>query len=463
MGKEKIYINIVVIGYVDFGKFIIMGYFIYKCGGIDKRIIEKFEKEVVEMGKGFFKYVWVLDKLKVECECGIIIDIFFWKFEIIKYYIIIIDVFGYCDFIKNMIMGIFQVDCVVLIVVVGVGEFEVGIFKNGQMWEYVLLVYMLGVKQFIVGVNKMDFIELVYSEKCYDEIVKEVSVYIKKIGYNLVIVFFVFIFGWYGDNMLEFFFNMLWFKGWKVECKEGNVSGVFLLEVLDIILFFMCFMDKFLCLLLQDVYKIGGIGMVFVGWVEIGILWLGMVVIFVLVNIIIEVKLVEMYYEVLSEVLFGDNVGFNVKNVLVKDIWWGNVCGDSKFDLLQEVVQFIFQVIILNYLGQISVGYFLVIDCYIVYIVCKFVELKEKIDWCFGKKLEDNFKFLKFGDVVIVEMVLGKFMCVESFFQYLFFGCFVVCDMRQMVVVGVIKNVEKKSGGVGKVIKLVQKVQKVGK
>lgn len=33
--------------------------------GIDKRTIEKFEKEAQEMGKGSFKYAWVLDKLKV--------------------------------------------------------------------------------------------------------------------------------------------------------------------------------------------------------------------------------------------------------------------------------------------------------------------------------------------------------------------------------------------------------------
>jgi elongation factor 1-alpha len=41
------------------------GHLIYKCGGIDKRTIEKFEKEAQEMGKGSFKYAWVLDKLKV--------------------------------------------------------------------------------------------------------------------------------------------------------------------------------------------------------------------------------------------------------------------------------------------------------------------------------------------------------------------------------------------------------------
>uniref|UniRef100_A0A4W5KRB3 Tr-type G domain-containing protein n=1 Tax=Hucho hucho TaxID=62062 RepID=A0A4W5KRB3_9TELE len=86
MGKEKIHINIVVIGHVDSGKSTTTGHLIYKCGGIDKRTIEKFEKEAAEMGKGSFKYAWVLDKLKAERERGITIDISLWKFETAKYY-----------------------------------------------------------------------------------------------------------------------------------------------------------------------------------------------------------------------------------------------------------------------------------------------------------------------------------------------------------------------------------------
>lgn len=58
---------------------------IYKCGGIDKRTIEKFEKEAAELGKGSFKYAWVLDKLKAERERGITIDIALWKFETPRY------------------------------------------------------------------------------------------------------------------------------------------------------------------------------------------------------------------------------------------------------------------------------------------------------------------------------------------------------------------------------------------
>jgi translation elongation factor EF-Tu-like GTPase len=69
MAKEKIHINIVVIGHVDSGKSTSTGHLIYKCGGIDKRTIEKFEKEAAEVCLPFssrikitihrFLYRWV--------------------------------------------------------------------------------------------------------------------------------------------------------------------------------------------------------------------------------------------------------------------------------------------------------------------------------------------------------------------------------------------------------------------
>ena len=61
------------------------------------------------------------------------------------------------------------------------GEFEAGISKNGQTREHALLAYTLGVKQLIVGVNKMDSTEPPYSGARFDEIIKEVQSFIKKV------------------------------------------------------------------------------------------------------------------------------------------------------------------------------------------------------------------------------------------------------------------------------------------
>ena len=55
----------------------------------------------------------------------------------------------------------------------------------------------------------------------------------------------------------------------------------------------------------------------------------GMVVTFAPANVTTEVKSVEMHHEQLTEGLPGDNVGFNVKNVSVKEIRRGNVAGKS--------------------------------------------------------------------------------------------------------------------------------------
>ncbi|TFK13305.1 DET1-like protein [Platysternon megacephalum] len=460
MGKEKIHINIVVIGHVDSGKSTTTGHLIYKCGGIDKRTIEKFEKEAAEMGKGSFKYAWVLDKLKAERERGITIDISLWKFETTKYYITIIDAPGHRDFIKNMITGTSQADCAVLIVAAGVGEFEAGISKNGQTREHALLAYTLGVKQLVVGVNKMDSTEPPYSGKRYQEITKEVGAYIKKIGYNPASVAFVPISGWHGDNMLEASAKMPWFKGWKITRKDGNAAGTTLMEALDSIIPPSRPTNKPLRLPLQDVYKIGGIGTVPVGRVETGFMKAGMIVTFAPTNITTEVKSVEMHHEALAEALPGDNIGFNVKNVSVKDIRRGNVAGDSKNDPPMEAGSFTSQVIILNHPGKIAAGYSPVLDCHTAHISCKFAELKEKIDRRSGKKLEDNPKALKSGDAAIVQMIPGKPMCVETFSEYPPLGRFAVRDMRQTVAVGVIKGVEKKASAAGKVTKSAVKASK---
>ena len=447
MGKEKNHINLVVIGHVDSGKSTSTGHLIYKCGGIDKRTIEKFEKEAAESGKGSFKYAWVMDKLKAERERGITIDIALWKFETAKSVFTIIDAPGHRDFIKNMITGTSQADVAILIIAAGVGEFEAGISKEGQTREHALLAFTMGVKQMVVCINKMDDKSVNYGEGRYTEIKKEVSDFLKKIGYNPDKVPFIPISGWVGDNMIEASTNMPWY------------NGPILINALDSLDQPKRPKDKPLRLPLQDVYKIGGIGTVPVGRVETGLLKPGMVLTFAPMNVTTECKSVEMHHEQLEEAEPGDNVGFNVKNLSVKDLRRGYVASDSKNDPAKDTENFLAQVIVLNHPGQIQKGYAPVLDCHTSHIACKFDIIESKIDRRTGKVMEEEPKFIKSGDAALVRMVPQKPMCVEAFQQYPPLGRFAVRDMKQTVAVGVIKEVVKKEQS-GKTTKAAEKAQK---
>jgi elongation factor 1-alpha len=151
-----------------------------------------------------------------------------------------------------------------------------------------------------------------------------------------------------------------------------------------------------------------------------------------------------MHHESVAEATPGDNVGFNVRNLAVKDLKRGYVCSDSKNDPACETEMFVAQTIVMNHPGQISNGYAPVLDCHTAHIACKFSKIRNKIDKRDGKVMEEEPAFIKSGDAAMIELIPQKNMVVESFSQYPPLGRFAVRDMKQTVAVGVIKETTKK-------------------
>lgn len=89
--RIKLYVNIGIIGYVDYGKMILSVVI----------LVVFFLKGFVEM-----KDYDNIDNVFEEKERGIIIVIFYIEYEIENRYYAYVDCLGYVDYVKNMIIGV---------------------------------------------------------------------------------------------------------------------------------------------------------------------------------------------------------------------------------------------------------------------------------------------------------------------------------------------------------------------
>jgi elongation factor 1-alpha len=62
--SAKSYINLVVIGQQGSGKSTITGHLLYKVGAVDKRVVDRCEKEAAEKNKRNCKFLWVSRALR---------------------------------------------------------------------------------------------------------------------------------------------------------------------------------------------------------------------------------------------------------------------------------------------------------------------------------------------------------------------------------------------------------------
>jgi len=167
----------------------------------------------------------------------------------------------------------------------------------------------------IVCVNKMDAID--YNEERFNEIKAEASDYLKQVGFKIDTIPFIPVSGFQGDNLIEKSENIPWYKGKT------------LIDALNDLKAPKRPINKPLRIPIQAVYKISGVGTVVCGRVETGILKPNDKITIAPSGTQTIAKSVEMNHEKMVQAIPGDNIGFNVTKVSVKEIKRGFVASNS--------------------------------------------------------------------------------------------------------------------------------------
>lgn len=407
-----------------------MGALLIETGAVTDREARELEKLAKEFDRDSWSYAFVFDKLKEERQRGITIDLAFRKFETPNKYFTIIDAPGHADFVKNMITGASQADAAILVVSGKKGEMEVGIAANGQTREHAYLAQTLGIKQLVVAINKADNYD--YSEARFNECKEAVSDLLKNIGFPVKKIPFVPVSGLMMQNLSKKSDKLPWY------------DGPTLIDAIDQFEIPPKPTDKALRLPIQDAYRIKGTGVVPVGRVETGVLKKGDKIIIMPTGFQGEIRSIEMHHEEIPQAEPGDNVGFSIRGLEMKDVGRGDCLGhpNNPPNVIFPNGNWTGQIIVIWHPTAIAQGYTPVIHAHTAQVAAKFIEISKKLDQKTGAVIEDAPKFIKRNESAIIKLQPIKKMCLERYDQFAEMGRFAVRDMGRTIAVGIVKDIE---------------------
>lgn len=422
--KEKIPMNLAVMGSSRSGKTTLMDYLLSKCGGYDPAILQKAKE-----GKASDSKPGDLEKVKTSPSDTEIQTLN--KFETQNFVFTQSKVTGSKGSIDSLVIGKSSPDVALLMVSSFQNEFEDEFEADKQLRNHLLVACALEIKNIIVCITKMDDASVNWSEERFIKMKESLSVYLKKIGFNPENIPFIPISGSSGLNVTEKPDNLSWY------------SGLPLVDSLDSIKPPQRPTDKPLRYCVENSSKIPDIGIMITGSVEGGVLKQEMPVVIVPTKITTTVTSIEMGGERLDKAGYGDSVGCCIKGLNLLDVRKGYVIGDPFNDPPREAASFLAQVTVLEHPGIMN-RYSPVVDCHNARVPCTFNDIKCTIDRRTGEVIEKAPKLIKTGDTCLVTMVPVKPMCVEAYSDYPAIGRFIVRDMGGIVAVGFIKSVEKR-------------------
>ena len=142
--EKKDHLNIVFIGHVDAGKSTIGGQILNLTGMVDKRTLEKYEREAKEKNRETWYLSWALDTNQEERDKGKTVEVGRAFFTTDHKHFTLLDAPGHKGFVPNMIGGACQADLAILVISARKGEFETGFERGGQTREHAMLAKTTG-------------------------------------------------------------------------------------------------------------------------------------------------------------------------------------------------------------------------------------------------------------------------------------------------------------------------------
>ncbi|CAH1971819.1 unnamed protein product [Acanthoscelides obtectus] len=429
--EKKEHVNVVFIGHVDAGKSTIGGQIMALTGMVDKRTLEKYEREAREKSRESWYLSWALDTNQEEREKGKTVEVGRAFFETDRKHFTILDAPGHKSFVPNMIGGAAQADLAVLVISARKGEFETGFDRGGQTREHAMLAKTAGVKYLVVLVNKMDDPTVNWDEARYNECKEKILPYLKKLGFILnKDLFFLPCSGQTGQGLKDQVDEKIcpWYRGPpfipfidSLPSINRKRDGPFIMPIVD---------------------KYKDMGTVLMGKVESGECKKGQVMLIMPNRTQVTVDMLWSDDDEVTSVVPGENVKIKVKGVEEEDVSPGFVLCDS-MNPIKTCRIFDAQLVILEHKSIICAGYSAV-----MHIHCAAEEVTVKALICLvdkktGDKSKTRPRFVKQDQVAIMRIECAGVICLEPFKSMPQMGRFTLRDENRTIAIGkVLKVVE---------------------
>lgn len=429
--SKKEHVNVVFIGHVDAGKSTIGGQIMSLTGMVDKRTLEKYEREAREKSRESWYLSWALDTNQEERDKGKTVEVGRAYFETEKKHFTILDAPGHKSFVPNMIGGAAQADLAVLVISARKGEFETGFDRGGQTREHAMLAKTAGVKHLVVLVNKMDDPTVNWDVERYNECKDKILPYLKKLGFNPTKdLTFMPCSGLTGMGLKEQIDESIcpWYRGAafipfidELPSLNRKTDGPFIMPIVD---------------------KYKDMGTVLMGKVESGTARKGINLLVMPNRTQVSVDQLWSDDEEVTAVGPGENVKIKVKGIEEEDVSPGFVLCDASNPIKTGKV-FDAQLVILEHKSIICAGYSAV-----MHIHCAAEEITVKALICLvdrktGEKSKTRPRFVKQDQIAIMRIECSGLICLEQFKLFPQMGRFTLRDENKTIAIGkVLKVIE---------------------